>query len=163
MEALITFEGLKFFSLWGLIVCIIIILPNFTFAKKGQATKLDDIDTASTKICFLEVFSRLGLTVCLIALRFPVRFDAFGICALISLVIYFALWVKFFKDGSYYPDIYLKSFIGIPVPFDTFIVIYFIFASLWLSNIIALGFSLVYAVCRMINAHVAMRDLKSRL
>lgn len=35
-------------------------------------------------------------------------------------------------------------------------------ASLWLSNIVALGFSLVYAVSRMLNALAARRDLKAR-
>ena len=56
----------------------------------------------------------------------------------------------------------MKSFLAIPVPFDVFISLYFIMTSLWLSNIAALGFSLVYAVSRMANAFAARRDLRSR-
>lgn len=163
IDAFFTLEGVKFFSVWGLLAALIVLLPNFTFAKKAAATKLDDIETASTTVCLWEVLSRISITIFLIVLRFPARYDAFGICAAVVLLLYFILWVNFFAKGSYYPDIYLKSFIGIPVPFDTFCVIYFIFASLWLSNPVAFAFSIPYAFCRMKNAHIAMKDLKSRL
>ena len=68
-----------------------------------------------------------------------------------------------FKDGYYYPDIYLKSFLGIPVPIDTFNIVYFVFVSLWLCNIVALGLTVIYGICRMMNAHAVLNDLKCRL
>jgi len=163
IDAFFSMKGVGFFSLPGLVAAFIILLPNFTFARKAAATKLDDIETASTTVCLWEVLSRISITIFLIVLEFPNRYDAFRICAVVVMLIYFGLWINFFAKGSYYPDIYLKSFIGIPVPFDTFCVIYFIFVSLWLSNPIAFAFSIPYAFCRMKNAHIAMRDLKSRL
>lgn len=163
IDAFFSFKGLTFFSLLGLAASVVILLPNFLFAKKAAATKLDDIETASEAVCLWEVLSRITITATLIFMEFPARYDAFGICAGVVLLIYFGLWLNFFAKGSYYPDIYLKSFIGIPVPFDTFCVIYFIFVSLWLSNPIAFAFSIPYAFCRMKNAHIAMKDLKSRL
>lgn len=163
IDAFFTLKGVSFFSLWGLLAAVIILLPNFTFAKKAADTKLDDIETASTTVCLWEVLSRISITLALIFMEFPVRYDAFGICTGVVLLIYFGLWINFFAKGSYYPDIYLKSLIGIPVPFDTFCVIYFILASLWLSNPVAFAFSIPYAICRMKNAHIAMKDLKSRL
>lgn len=156
------FESMKFFSLYGLAAVIIVIIPNFAFAKKGRETRLDDVDTAGVMASFLEVVSRICLTLALVLMRMPERMDVLGICAGAALLIYFILWIRYFKDGCYYPDIYMKSFLAIPVPFDVFISLYFIMTSLWLSNIAALGFSLVYAVSRMANAFAARRDLRSR-
>ncbi|MCI8347842.1 MAG: hypothetical protein HFE74_00195 [Firmicutes bacterium] len=162
MELITAFDNLGFFSLFGLVVVIVVVIPNFVFAKKGRETKLDDIDTAGVMASFLEVVSRIGLTLALILMRFELRYDVMGICAGVALLIYFILWLRYFKNGCYYPDIYMKSFVGIPVPFDVFISLYFIFASLWLCNIVALGFSLVYAVSRLLNARAALKDLKTR-
>ena len=162
MSLLMGFESMKFFSLYGLAAVIIVIIPNFAFAKKGRETRLDDVDTAGVMASFLEVVSRICLTLALVLMRMPERMDVLGICAGAALLIYFILWIRYFKDGCYYPDIYLKSFVGIPVPFHVFISLYLIMASLWLSNIVALGFSLVYAVSRMLNALAARRDLKAR-
>ena len=153
---------MSFFSPLGLAAVIIVLIPNFVFAKKGQETRLDDVDTAGVMASFLEVVSRICLTLALVLMEMPQRMDVLGICAGIVLLIYFILLIRYFKDGCYYPDIYMKSFFGIPVPFDMSISLYFILISIWLSNIAALGFSLVYAVSRMANAFAARRDLRSR-
>lgn len=162
MTLLAGFENMKFFSPYGLAAAVIILIPNFAFAKKGRETRLDDVDTAGVTASFLEVVSRICLTLALILIEIPERSDVFGICAAAALVIYFILWIRYFKEGCYYPDIYMKAFIGIPVPFDVFISIYFVMTSLWLNNIVALGFSMIYAVSRLLNALAARRDLKSR-
>ena len=163
MALLDGFDGLKFFSLYGLLAAVIIVIPNFIFAKKGQETRPDDLDNAGAKVSMIEFLSRIALTIVLVCMRFPVSYPIFGILAGVALLIYFGLWGRYFKDGCYYPDIYLKSFIGIPVPIDTFNIIYFVLVSLWLCNIVSLGLAVVYGICRMLNAHAALRDLKCRL
>lgn len=156
------FEGLKFFSLYGLIAAVIIVIPNFIFAKKGQATRPEDLDTAGAGVCTLELLSRTVLSIVLVCMRFPVIYPLYGILAGVALLIYYGLWVRYFKGGYYYPDIYLKSFLGIPVPIDTFNIVYFCLVSLWLCNIVALCLTIVYGTCRMLNAHAALKDLKCR-
>ena len=70
MELITAFDNLGFFSLFGLVVVIVVVIPNFVFAKKGRETKLDDIDTAGVMASFLEVVSRIGLTLALVLMRF---------------------------------------------------------------------------------------------
>ena len=96
----------------------------------------------------------------LICLRYPNNYEIFGILAGVTLLIYFILWGRYFKNGCYYPDIYMKSFIGLPVPIDVFNVVYFIFVSLWLGNFLALILAVVYGICRILNADAALKDLK---
>lgn len=163
MALLNGFEGMKFFSLYGLLAVFIVVIPNFAFAKKGQETRPDDVDTAGAGISALELVSRLVINIVLVCMRFPVRYDAFGICAGIVLAIYFVLWARYFRQGCYYPDIYTKKFMGIPLPFDISVILYFIFVSVWLCNIVALAASVVYAFCRLINANIARKDLSSRV
>lgn len=162
MKLITAFGSMRFFSAFGLLSAVVILLPNFVFAKKKHQARLEDIDTAGTMVSFLEVISRIFLTLSLILMKFPDRYDAFGICAGVILLIYFILWVRYFKDGCYYPDIYMKSFAGIPLPFDVFGGLYFIAVSVWLCNIAALALSLLYAACRLMNAAAALKDLKRR-
>lgn len=162
MGVLIEFENMKFFSLLGLAAALIVVIPNFAFAKRGRETRLDDVDTAGVLASFLEVVSRLCLTLALIFIQMPLGSYVLGICAGVWLLIYFVLWIRYFKEGCYYPDIYIRPFLGIPVPFDVFICLYFITVSLWLSNVVALGASVIYAASRMLNAVAAMKDLRSR-
>lgn len=163
MALLDGFDGLKFFSLYGLIAAVIVVIPNFIFAKKGQDTRPDDLDNAGARVCTIELISRIALSIVLVCMRFPVSYPIFGVLAGVALLVYFGLWVRYFKDGYYYPDIYLKSFLGIPVPIDTFNIVYFVFVSLWLCNIVALGLTVIYGICRMMNAHAVLNDLKCRI
>ncbi|MFR2966565.1 MAG: hypothetical protein ACLTK0_09405 [Anaerovoracaceae bacterium] len=140
------------------VAAVIIVLINFVFAKRTG----DQLEMWILPLGQFLRWCQKCLTLALVLMEMPQRMDILGICAGIVLLIYFILWIRYFKDGCYYPDIYMKSFLAIPVPFDVFISLYFIMTSLWLSNIAALGFSLVYAVSRMANAFAARRDLRSR-
>ena len=55
MDILLEFSQIKFFSLYGLIAAIVILIPNFAFAKKGQKNRPDDVDSCGAGICFLEL------------------------------------------------------------------------------------------------------------
>lgn len=156
------FSEMKFFSVYGLIAVLIIVIPNFIFAKKGQNDRPDDIANAGTANSFVEFLSRLALNIVLVAMRFPLSFRGFAAGACIVLILYYLAWVKFFAGGRHYPDIYLKSFMGIPLPFDVLNAAYFLLVSLWLNNLIALILSLAYAVSRIRSAIAARNDLKLR-
>ena len=92
MALLDGFDGLKFFSLYGLLAAVIIVIPNFIFAKKGQETRPDDLDNAGAKVSMIEFLSRIALTIVLVCMRFPVSYPIFGILAGVALLIYFGLW-----------------------------------------------------------------------
>jgi len=162
MDLFMSFSEMEFFCLWGLAASIIVVIPNFFFAKSAKDTRVDDMDTAPKWICRFEVISRWLLPIVLTAMKFPVTYDLFGIAAGVVLAVYFMVWIRFFREGSYYPDIYMKNFLGMPLPFDVLNIAYFILVSLWLCNSVALVLSLVYGVCRMSNAVIARKDLYSR-
>ncbi len=162
MDILLEFSQIKFFSLYGLIAAIVILIPNFAFAKKGQKNRPDDVDSCGAGICFLELLSRAVLTIVLICIRMPLSHIGFGLAAAVALIVYYCLWINFFRSGSNYPDIYVNCFLGLPVPFDVFRNVYFICISLWLSNFYALIAAVVYACCNLANAVKAMKDLSSR-
>lgn len=162
MDTLFDFSAIRFFSVYGLAAVILSVVPNFFFASREQNERLDDVDTCGAGICFMEFFSRIILTVVLIFVRTPRLSANFAIAAAVCLVIYYILWLRYFKTGCYYPGIYTRSFLGIPVPFAFANVLYMIFVALWLGNGIALCVIMLYGTCHLMNAFVARRDLKSR-
>ena len=145
------FTNMHFFSLPGLIAVIVIIIPNLLFMKKAQATKPDDLETAGIKVSRMEFWSRLMLNFVLPLMGYQ-RLDNYWMYAAIVILV----------GGCFYPDIYLKSLVGIPIPIDILNVLYFTVVSIWLCNFLALVLSVDYAICRIISATKAYQDLKTR-
>lgn len=156
------FTNMHFFSLPGLIAVIVIVIPNLLFMKKAQATKPDDLETAGIKVSRMEFWSRLMLNFVLPLMGYQ-RLDNYWMyAAIVILVLYYICWIRFAMGGCFYPDIYLKSLVGIPIPIDILNVLYFTVVSIWLCNFLALVLSVDYAICRIISATKAYQDLKTR-
>lgn len=154
---------MKFFSLLGLGAVALSLIPNVFFARKKHVGKVDDIDTCGAGICLLEVLSKWVLSLSLIFARMPHLSACFGVVAVAFLIINYCLWISYFKDGCYYPDIYLKKLFKLPIPFTLSNVLYFVFISLWLGNFVALFMSVVYGICYILNSLIAMKDLSCRV
>lgn len=148
--------------MFGLLVIVLALLPNFVFARKEHQGRVDDIDTCSAGICLLQMVSYAFMYIALILVRMPRYTETVAIIAGVVLLLYYCVWLRYFKDGCYYPDLYLRKFWGIPVPMTTFKMLYFVLASVWLCNGIALVFAIIYGVCDILNAKKAARDLKLR-
>ena len=151
-----------FFSPYGLVAVIIVVIPNLLFMKKASKTRPDDIDTASIKVVRMEFWSRLFLNIILPLIGYPHLNIGWMYAAIVSLTIYFILWIRFAMQGFWYPNIYLQKFLGIPIPFDIFNCLYFLFVSIWLGNFLAIVLAVDYTICRMINAIKAYKDINSR-
>ena len=156
------FTNMHFFSLPGLIAVIVIIIPNLLFMKKAQATKPDDLETASIKVSRMEFWSRFMLNFALPLMGYQRLGDYWMYAAIVILVLYYICWIRFAAGGCFYPDIYLKKLVVIPIPIDILNVLYFTVVSIWLCNFLALVLSVDYAVCRIISATKAYQDLKTR-
>ncbi len=147
-------------------------VPNIVFARIEQHGRPDDVDTLGAGLCLIEVLSRLALCIVLICVRmkdahtgfgFPdLGSNVYGIVTLVILLFYYLAWVRYYQKGAYYPDIYTGSFLGIPIPMDLATSLYYVFASLWLGNWIALILSVIFGACHIGNAVVARQDLKNR-
>ena len=153
---------MHFFSLPGLIAVILIIIPNLLFMRKAQETKPDDLETASLKVSRMEFWSRFMLNFVLPLMGYETMGKYWMYAAIVILVIYYICWIRFAMGGCFYPDIYLKTFLGIPIPIDIFNCLYFTVVSIWLCNFLGLVLSIDYSVCRLISATKAYHDLKTR-
>ncbi len=162
LEILFDFDQMKFFALFGVVAVILPLLPNFIFAKKEHLGKTDDIDTCGAGVCFLQIVSGFLASAALICVRMPVEADVFAIVAGVLLMLYYFVWIGYFKNGCYYPDLYLRRFLGVPIPMTIFKAMYFVFTSICLGNGIALIFSLIHGTCDVLNAAKAAKDLKTR-
>lgn len=163
MEGILTFTGMKFFSLYGLIALVLAFIPNIVFAKKTHQAKLDDLDTCGFAVCLLEMIFRFVMAAALLFVRMPLMHYAFAIAAGIMLLLYYIAWIRYYKEGAYYPEIYTESLLGIPLPMAVFSVMYYVLVSIWLCNLIALCAALIYGVCHIANAAAAKKDIKCRL
>lgn len=162
MNTLFAFSEMHFFSVYGLIAAVAVLIPNFIFAKKEQKERPDDVAQCGAGICMLELLCRLGITVTVVFIRMPRLHIGIGIAAAVVLLLYYIQWARYFYRGCYYPEIYTRTFLGIPTPFAVCNALYLVLVSLWLGNGIALVFSLVFGACHLMNAKAAMDDLKCR-
>ncbi len=157
------FTNMHFFSLPGLIAVILIVIPNLLFMRKAQETKPDDLETASLKVSRMEFWSRFMLNFVLPLMGYKTLDNYWMYAAIVILIIYFICWIRFAMGGCFYPDIYLNTFLGIPIPIDIFNVLYFTVVSIWLCNFLGLVLSVDYAIFRLISATKAYQDLKTRV
>lgn len=162
MEVLFSFAGMKFFSVYGLAALLLVFIPNLVFARKEHQARMDDIDTCSFWVCFTEMISRLVMIGAAILLRKPLLHFGFVIAAAVVLLLYYAAWIRYYKQGAYYPEIYTERFLGIPIPMTVLSVAYYILISIWLCNPIALCAALIFGACHISNAAVARKDLRCR-
>ena len=157
------FKPMKFFSVYGLIAIILVSLPSLIFMKRAHETRPDDLDIYSIQTARIELICRTLLNFTFPLISMPLFEPIFMYIALGALAVYYILWIKFAIQGSYYPDIYMKTLCGIPIPFDICNVVFFICASIYLGNIISLTLSILYGAARILNAIKAMKDLNARV
>ncbi|MCQ2554974.1 MAG: hypothetical protein MJ171_04900 [Clostridia bacterium] len=165
-EILITFfniRPLKFFSIYGLVAMILLMLPSFLFMRKANLTRPADLDIHSMQTARMELITRIVLNFTIPLMRMPLYDNVFLYISAGILVLYYLLWVRFVIQGSYYPDIYMKTALGIPIPFDILNSLYLIFISIWLCNAISVTIAVIFAICRIANAMAARKDLLSRV
>lgn len=157
------FKPMKFFSLYGFIAILAIALPSLIFMKKAHKTRPDDLDVYSIRTARVELVCRTLLNFTLPLMRMPEFETVFLYIAIGALGVYYLLWIRFAIQGSYYPDIYMKTLFGIPIPFDICNVIFFISISIYLTNLFSLSLSIIYGAARILNATKARKDLNSRV
>ena len=130
------------FSTFGLILFIAVMFPNFAYMLLAPQEQVEE-DRKKTHLN-AEDLSRDFFVFFLVA--FASKENAsiiYLIIAFVFLILYYITWFRYFKNGK--KKEYLLSPLGfIPVPLAIFPIVYFIFASLYLNNILALGLCLVF-------------------
>lgn len=138
----------------GLIIVLLAMLPNFFYfifppvnvPAAASGTKWLDV---------IESICRIGFMMLLIFLTnsHKVNFRSpYIIFILVFLLLYYALWIKYFAGGRDY-QLLGQSFLFVPGPMAVFPVVYFVLASLWLDNIPAGILTILFGIVHIIISY----------
>lgn len=143
------------FSLRGLIIFILVLLPNIIFFAFPSETSQSVLEDKSAWISFLQNFFQLVLVFMLVVVKSTKKnriFDIRIIVASIFLVLYYVLWVRYFIGGRDYSII--SSSMTISMAMAAFPAIYFILAELWLENKIGAFIALCFGIAHVVNTYL---------
>ena len=130
-------------SIPGIIFFIAAMIPNFAYMLLAPQDQIEK-DRKKPHIN-AEDLSRDFFVFFLVAFSSETKGSIiYLIVALVFLALYYFTWFLYFKNGK--NEKFLLSPLGfVPVPLAIFPNVYFIFASLYLENMLALGLCLVFA------------------
>ena len=144
-------------SIPGIIFFIAAMIPNFAYMLLAPQEQIEK-DRKKSHI-HAEDPSRDFFVSFLVAFSSePKGRIIYLIVALVFLALYYITWFRYFKNGK--NEKFLLSPLGfVPVPLAIFPNVYFIFASLYLENMLALGLCLVFA---FFHIKSALNDAKKK-
>lgn len=143
----------------GFIVVLLPMLPNLFYFLFPPVNVPPAAANGAKILDIIESICRIGFMLLLIFLvnGQKVNFrSAYLIFMLIFLLLYYALWIKYFVGGRDY-QLLGQSFLFIPGPMAVFPVMYFVLASLWLGNfpagIVTVLFGIVHIIISYQSFH----------
>lgn len=144
-------------SIPGIIVFIAAMIPNFAYMLLAPQEQIEK--ERKNSHLNAEDLSRDFFVFFLVAFSSETKGSIiYLIVALVFLALYYITWFRYFKNGK--DEKFLLSPLGfIPVPLAIFPNIYFIFASLYLENMLAFGLCLVFA---FFHIKSALNDAKKK-
>jgi len=142
-------------SIRGMIILIILMLPNILFAVlpvKGVPHKTED---AGAFLNFLEQSMRIAYFAVLIFGTNNNKINSqklVMIGMIVCIVIYYLLWLRYFINGR--ENILLfKKILGIPVPMAVFPVLFLILAGFWLNSIWLIVIGILFGIGHVLNSY----------
>ena len=98
----------------------------------------------------------LAAMVLLVSPRPMVLLSPWALLAAVFLILYHVVWIRYFARGR---DVALlgKSFCGVPMPLAIFPVLYYLCGALWLHNLPAAGWMLIFGISHNILSFQAFR------
>ena len=139
------------FNYIGLIIFLLPMIINIFYAafppseEKPQDKKVFPVAEAVEKI------SRIAYLFAIAGLKSakPLRFNSFFFCfAIIFLVLYYLVWIRYFINGRKI-NLLSKPYLFVPVPLAIFPVLYFLFAALWLNNLVGFTIMLIFGAAHI--------------
>lgn len=145
-------------SIPGIIVFWAAMVPNFVFMLTAPQEQMEE-DRKKSHLNG-EDLSRDFFAFFLVAFVSPEYASVlYLIVAIVFLVLYYITWFRYFKNGKKAED--LLSPLGfVPVPLAIFPILYFVFASLFLNNILSLALCLLFAFFHIKGALKESKKIK---
>ena len=115
-------------------------------------------ETVPLKMPVLEAIEQgtriaYAVAICILVSNLKVGYTSiFLYISIIFLVLYHIVWFRYYMGGR---DVKLlgTKFLGVPIPLAVFPVLYFIFASTWLHNYIAMALMVVFGIAHNIISY----------
>lgn len=110
----------------------------------------------------MEWIGRAGLVITPLFFPYSAVSVAGGLAELAMiafLILYYAVWARFFLFGRVYEYLYL-SMVGIPVPFAISAVLYFMYASFLLSSGLMFVFAIIFAAGHILRSLISYKAIK---
>lgn len=146
----VSLQGIVIFILPMIINIIYAIFPPVNALKETvQVNKIVELVEQATRILYM-------LAICFVISKKEIDYSSFWMFAGIAfLVLYYVVWIRYFMGGR---DIALlsKSFCMIPMPLAVFPVLYFLCAAIWLHNIPAAVFMIIFGVAHNIVSYSSL-------
>ena len=136
------------FSVYGLVIFLLPMFINVVYFLLPPKN-IEGEDSNQNKILeSIEQISRIAFAVAICTLVSMRELDfksPFLYLALLFLVLYYIVWIRYFTKGR---DVSLlgENFLFVPIPLAVFPVMYFIFASIWMNNYIALAIMILFGI-----------------
>lgn len=146
-------------SVPGIIAFIAAMLPNFIYMILAPKEQLEG-DRKETHMNG-EDLSRDFFIFFLVAFSFQEkgRLIYLMVALLVFLLLYYLTWFRYFKNGKKDEDRFSSLFF-IPVPLAIFPVLFFVFTSLYLNNMLALLLCIIFAFFHIKNALKEAKKIK---
>lgn len=147
---------LKFkFSVIGLIIFLLPMLINIVYFKVAPKKESTVTSNGTSIIEVIEQGSRIlfAISICFFVSYKELNFkNPFLYLSILFLALYYMVWIRYFIGGMN-DSLLGKNFLFVPIPLAIFPVLYFIFASLWMNNYIAVGIMIIFGVSHFIISY----------
>lgn len=139
------------FSWVGLVVFALPMLINIAYAVFPPAGAAPAAKTVTRWVEAVEQISRIAYLLALVFLvidRPPRTGRGWLIAAIVFLVLYYIVWIRYFAGGR---DVALlgKPFLFVPLPLAVFPVLYYLCAAVWMGNLPAAVLMAVFGAAHL--------------
>lgn len=139
------------FSWVGIVIFALPMLINIAYAVFPPTEKSGNTAKVARWVEITEQISRIAY---LFAVTFlvsvkPLNFNSLWLyLSACFLILYYVVWLRYFLGGR--KTILLgKKFLFVPIPLAVFPVLYFLFAAIWLNNILAAAIIIIFGAAHI--------------
>lgn len=148
------------FSIHGLVIFMLPMLINIIYALFPPTNVAEEASDANKILTGVENGSRVlfAIAICILVSKRKVDYQSLWLyLGLVFLVLYYIVWIRYFIGGR---DVALwgKSFLFVPIPLAVFPVLYFLFASIWLHNYVAVILMVIFGIAHNVSSYISFRE-----
>lgn len=142
----------------GIIIFILPMLINIVYVLFPPVNVPEEPAKVNRVIEFVEKATRMlyMIAICFLVSRKDISYSSFWFYAGIAfLVLYYIVWIRYFAGGR---DVALlsRNFGPVPMPLAVFPVLYFLCAAMWVHNIPAFVFMIVFGIAHNIVSYSSL-------